>query len=87
MLMEKDRIKKFLDSISESELDKTQEALVFSVSDHYYGGDNAGCSNSTLSACKGVNTNCTNYNAACTQSYNVDCKNVRVDNCPISPEI
>lgn len=81
------RIKKFLDSVNDSSMDKSQEAMVFSGIDQSYGGDNNKCSNFTLSACSGgVNTNCTNYNASCYQSYNNDCKNVRIDNCPISPE-
>ena len=76
-MMDTSRIKKFLESVTDSNLPLEQQTLVFTCDDRLMGESNGkGCTNKSLEGCKSNDVGCTNYGGACNNSDNgSDCKN------------
>lgn len=81
--MDTSRIKKFLESVTDSNLPLDQQPLVFACNEDLMGESNDGiCSNKSASACMD-NANCTNYGAACNFARNGNCTNESNSYCHI----
>lgn len=73
--MDTSRIKKFLESVTDSNLPLDQQPLVFACNEDLTGESNENiCTNKLATAC-GDNSICTNYDAACGFSRNGKCTN------------